>query len=105
MKKKKSQFAQAMGKSADTMEEFLELEKIKQAKAEIKSYFQLYGCPGLWNDWLKYEAQVRLRKKKEAIEREQARAFILNVVQGLIAVFFIFGTAFSLLYWAYVTYG
>ena len=103
--KKKSLFAQAMGKSADTMEEFLELEKIKQAKAEIKSYFQLYGRPGLWNDWLKYEAQVLVRNKKEAIEREQARAFILNLVQWLIAVLFIFGTAFSLLYWAYVTYG
>ena len=93
-----------MGKSADTMEEFLELEIIKQAKAEIKSYFQLYSRPGLWNDWLKYEAQVRVRKKKEAIEREQSRAFILNAVQWLIAVLFIFGTAFSLLYWPYVTY-
>jgi len=94
-----------MGKSADTIEEFLELEKIKQAKAEIKSYFQLYGRPGLWNDWLKYEAQVWVRKKKEAKGREQARAFILNVVQWLIAVLFIFGTAFSLLYWAYLTDG
>ena len=103
--KKKSLFALAMGKSADTMEEFLELEKIKQAEAEIKSHFQLYGRSNLWNDWLKFEAQVRLERKKEAIEREQARAFILNVVQWLIAVLFIFGTAFSLLYWAYVTYG
>ena len=103
--KKKSLFAQAMGKSASDMEEFLVVEKIKQARADIKSHFQFYGRPGLWNDWLKYEAQVRVRKKKEAIEREQARAFILNVVQWSIAVLFIFGCAFASLYWAYVTYG
>jgi len=98
--KKKSLFRKAMGKSADDMQEFLELEKLKEARKEIESHFRLYGRPGLWNDWIKYEAEARVRKKQEAEERERARAAIISGLQWTLAVIFFVGVLIWLLYFA-----
>ena len=98
--KKKSLFRKAMGKSADDMQEFLELEKLKEARKEIESHFRLYGRAGLWNDWLKYEAEARVRKRKEAEEREHARATIMAGIQWTLAAIFFVGALVWLAYYA-----
>ena len=40
-RKKRSLFARAMGKDSNSFEEFLELDKLKQARKEIESHMRL----------------------------------------------------------------
>ena len=99
--KKKSLFSQAMGKDEDSFEEFLQLDKIREARKEIESMMRLYGRPGLYNDWVTFQVEERKRKKAEAEERAKAREQIVNALQWTIANVVVFGMAFGLLFWAW----
>lgn len=99
--KKKSLFSQAMGKDEDSFEEFLQLDKIREARKEIESMMRLYGRPGLYNDWVTFQVEERKRKKAEAEERAKAREKIVNALQWTIAIVVVFGMAFGLLFWAW----
>jgi hypothetical protein len=95
----------ALGRSEDSFDEFMELERIREAKKEIESAMRLFGRPGLYDDWVKWQAQERVRKKQEAEDRAKARAFIGNIIQWSIAALIIFGSAGGLLWWAWANYG
>ena len=99
--KKKSLFSQAMGKDEDSFEEFMQLDKIREARKEIESMMRLYGRPGLYNDWVTFQVEERKRKKAEAEERAKAREKIVNALQWTIAIVVVFGMAFGLLFWAW----
>lgn len=73
-------FSKLMGKSAEDFDEFLALDEIKQKKAELKSMIQIYGRAGLWDDYQKWEAQARVKRRKEAEERERQKAVIMQWV-------------------------
>lgn len=103
--KKKSLLSMALGRSEDSFDEFMELERIREAKKEIESAMRLFGRPGLYDDWVKWQAQERVRKKQEAEDRAKARAFIGNIIQWSIAALIIFGSAGCLVWWAWVNYG
>ena len=103
--KKKSLFAQALGKDNDSFEEFLHLDKLKEARKEIESMMRLYGRPGLYDDWVNFQREERVRKKQEAEDRAKARAFFVNLAQWSIAGLIMFGSAFGLLYWAWLFRG
>jgi len=89
--KEKSIWRKAFGKSADGIDEFLHLEKIEQQKKDLKSIMQLYGRSGLYNDWVNWQGKERVRKKKEAEEREAARIALINGGLWTVATL-IFGT-------------
>ena len=82
---------------ANDLEEFMALEKIRQQEEELKQYMIYAGRPGLWNDWIKFQAQARVRRQKEAAERKRkiARmgeillASALIVLLGILATFFV----------------
>lgn len=76
--KERSIWRKAFGKSADGIDEFMHLEKIEQQKKDLKSIMQLYGRSGLYNDWVNWQGKERVRKKKEAEEREAARVALIN---------------------------
>lgn len=99
--KKKSLFAKALGKDEDSFEEFMHLEKIREARKEIESMMRLYGRPGLYNDWVNYQIEMRKKKKQEAEERAKARAQLVDMFQWGVALLFIFGGSVALLYYAY----
>ena len=103
--KKKSLLSMALGRSEDSFDEFMELERIREAKKEIESAMRLFGRPGGYDDWVKWQAQERVRKKQEAEDRAKARAFIGNIIQWSIAALIIFGSAGGLLWWAWANYG
>jgi len=69
-KKKNSVFTKVLGKSGDDFEEFLALDKLKEQKRELESHMRLYGRPGLYDDWVAYQAQMR-RQRKEALRKAQ----------------------------------
>ena len=54
------------------LEEFFALEEIKAKEKELKDLMIISGRPGLWDDWLKFQAeQARARRAEIArLERE-----------------------------------
>lgn len=66
VEKKKNSF---FGASSD-FEEFMALEEVKRKEDDLREFIQLYGRPGMWQDWVKFQAQAR----KERIQRETKRA-------------------------------
>lgn len=104
-RRKKSLFSAAMGKDENSFEEFLELDKLKQARKEIESHMRLYGRPGLYDDWVKFQAQERVRKRQEAEEQAKARAFLMEVFQWGIVVTIVLGGCAGLIWWAWITSG
>lgn len=57
------------------LEEFMALENLKQQEEELRERMIYAGRPGMWTDWLKFQAQAarKRRENAEAIAREKAR--------------------------------
>ena len=58
--------ANAGGNKSD-MEEFMALEQLKKQEEQLKEMMIYQGRPGLWYDWLKFQAQAA--KNREAAKR------------------------------------
>lgn len=60
--------ANAKGNRSD-IEEFLALEQLRQQEDELKDMMIYSGRPGMWQDWIKFQAQAaRARREAEAEE-------------------------------------
>jgi hypothetical protein len=76
------------------LEEFMALERLKQQEEELRERMVYAGRPGMWDDWVKFQAAAsrRRREQKEAAAREvlrrQERAARLTeqIVLGMAAV-------------------
>ena len=64
----KSKLVQKASQSGSDSEAFFALEQIKQHEAALQELFIYQGRPGLWDDWLKFQAQAK--RKREAENRE-----------------------------------
>ena len=60
------------------LEEFFALEELKAREQELKELMIYQGRPGLWDDWLKFQADMArarreeiARLEREALERQQ----------------------------------
>ena len=104
-RKKGSLFSRALGKDSNSFEEFLELDKLKQARKEIESHMRLYGRPGLYDDWVKFQAQERVRKREEAEEQAKARAFLMEIFQWSVVAVIVLGGCAGLIWWAWTFSG
>jgi hypothetical protein len=53
------------------LEEFMALEQLKQQEEELRERMVYAGRPGMWEDWVKFQAQAarRRREQKEAAAR------------------------------------
>ena len=82
------------------LEEFMHLEKLKQQEEELKQLMIYTGRPGLWHDWIKFQAQAR--KDRIAAAEARRRQIQKWIEIGTIAVLCIagfFGLA-ALVAWA-----
>jgi hypothetical protein len=61
----------AGGAERSDMEEFMALEKLKQQEEHLRESMVYAGRPGMWEDWVKFQAQAarRRRENKEAVAR------------------------------------
>jgi hypothetical protein len=57
------------------LEEFFALEEIKQKEQELKDLMIISGRAGLWDDWLKFQAEVA-RARREEISRLEREAYL-----------------------------
>ena len=71
-KKKNSFWGSLSGKTDTDIEEFMALEKIKQAETELESMIKIYGRAGLWEDWIRFQAEARKRRIKEKEDAKKA---------------------------------
>lgn len=57
------------------LEEFMALERLKQQEEELRERMVYAGRPGMWNDWVKFQAMAsrKRREAKEAAAREALR--------------------------------
>lgn len=57
------------------LEEFMALEQLKQQEEELRERMVYAGRPGMWNDWVKFQAAAARRRREdaEAVKREKAR--------------------------------
>jgi len=57
------------------MEEFMALEQLKRQEEHLRESMIYAGRPGMWEDWLKFQAEAARKREaaKRAAEREVAR--------------------------------
>ena len=57
------------------LQEFMALEQLKQQEEELRERMVYAGRPGMWNDWVKFQAAAarKRREAKEEAEREALR--------------------------------
>jgi hypothetical protein len=65
----KSEISKKANSKGGDSEEFWALEKLKQQENQLKEMMIYQGRAGLWDDWLKFQAQ----KKKERAEAERQK--------------------------------
>ena len=56
------------------LEEFFALEELKEREKELKDLMIISGRPGLWDDWLKFQAEAA-RARREEIARLEREAY------------------------------
>ena len=52
--------------SGSDSEAFFALEQIKQNEKELQELMMWHGRPGLWDDWLKFQADAKRKRDAEA---------------------------------------
>ena len=96
----KSEIAKKANASGSDSEAFFALEQIKQNEKDLQEMFIYQGRAGLWDDWLKFQADAKRKRDAEAkaialakIKRkEQIWAWIngvlivISVVTGVIII-------------------
>jgi len=79
-RKKASAWSKIMGKDADDMEEFMALQKCAENRKSLESMMRLYAPPGTWDAFIDFEAKTRIKRQKQAEEREQEISKIIRKV-------------------------
>lgn len=77
-------------KSSD-LEEFMALEQLKHQEAELKQMMIYYGRAGMWRDWLKFQAESKLKrenaKKAELAAAQERKEMLINIsLYGLLVM-------------------
>ena len=98
-KKKKSVMSLLGGKTENDFEEFMALEKIKEVEKELISMMRLYGRPGLYDDWVRFQAEARKKRREEEVERKQQRAKNMEYVAYFIGASVFVGGFILLMVW------
>lgn len=84
-KKKRSVLSVLGGKTENDFEEFMALEKIKQIEKELESMMKLYGRAGLWDDWMRYQAEARKRRRQQALEEQKRKEQMWEYIGWVLA--------------------
>lgn len=93
-KKKRSVLA-----SGGELEEFMHLEKLKEQEEQLKQLMIYTGRPGLWGDWVRFQAEARKARIKAAEDRKKQIRHWIEV--GLISILCIalVSTVVGFFYW------
>lgn len=79
------------GSASSDMEEFMALEQLKAQEEHLKQSMIYAGRPGMWEDWLKFQAESARKRaaaeRAEKLRRARRRAAIINALwYGVLAI-------------------
>jgi molecular chaperone GrpE (heat shock protein) len=98
-KKKKNFLSVLGGKTENDFEEFMALEKINETEKELTSMMRLYGRPGLHDDWVRFQAEARKKRREEELAQKKQRAKNMEYFAIFIAVSMVIGGFVLLMVW------
>ena len=98
-KKKKSILSVLGGKTDNDFEEFMALEKINEIEKELTSMMRLYGRPGLYDDWVRFQAEARKKRREEETARKRQKAKNMEYFAIFLAVAMVVGGFILLMVW------
>ena len=82
-KKKNSPFSRQV--EAD-LEEFMALEQIREAEAQLKQIMIYTGRAGLHGDFLKYQADARKARKAAQLKAQKEREEMIETVTAVVGI-------------------
>lgn len=82
----KSQIEKNSQKKGKGSDEFFAKEQLRQQEEELKEWFIYIGRPGLWDDWLQFQAN---RKKEREAEEKSIKAKVAKRRERLYNAFMI----------------
>lgn len=94
-RKRNSFWLRVGGKDASDLEEFMALNELEEKRKAIESAMMLYGRPGLYHDWVKFQAEARKARKAAKEARAKRRQNIINII--LITATWVIGGIFAAL--------
>lgn len=69
------------------LEEFIALEQINKKEEQLKELMIYYGRPGLWQDWIKFQADARKARQREREAAIKRRDELIEMVGiGLLSI-------------------
>jgi hypothetical protein len=70
------------------LEEFMALEKIREQEEQLKQIMIYAGRPGLWGDWVRFQAKARVarREAEEAARRKRKQYFEIAIIAFLFII-------------------
>ena len=83
----------------------MHLEEISQKKEELREILQLYGRPGMYSDWIKYQTEARKQRQKAKIEQKEAFDRLIRNIMISILVIVIIGGLLVVSWFAYFLKG
>lgn len=86
----KSELSKKANQSGSDSEAFFALEQVKQHEAAIQQLFIYQGRPGLWDDWLQFQAEARRKRDAEAraimLAKLKRKELIWSWVNGFLVI-------------------
>ena len=83
LKSKLQKKAHEHGYKSD-LDAFLAAEKLKKQEEELKDIMIWQGRPGMWNDWLAFQAETKksreIEEKKQLIARQKRKKAIVDTI-------------------------
>jgi len=77
---------------ATDLEEFMALESIKEAEADLKQLMIYTGRAGLWDSWLMFQKEARVNRREAEKEAERQREELMFKVSiGICVCIFLGG--------------
>lgn len=94
----------AKGNRSD-IEEFMALEQLKQQEEEMKQIMIWSGRPGLWQDWINFQAQAARNRREAALKevRRKAKrdAKLYQIFEWALGIFIVLVVSACILFGAY----
>ena len=98
-KQKKSVMSFLGGKRESDFEEFMALEKIIELEKEMVSMMRLYGRPGLYDDWVRFQAEARKKRRDEEIAAKNKRSKQIEFLAWILGLIIIAAGLVGLMLW------
>ena len=88
------------------LEEFMALEQLKQQEKELEQLMIYSGRPGLWQDWIKFQAEAARGRREAMLEETRKRATrnakIYQVFEWCLGILIALVVSACILFGAYV---